>query len=328
MQSLESALHTWFEQSHDAMQFIIKPLAGDASFRRYFRLYTGEETKIIMDVSAEKELLEPFLNINGILARLGIHVPKVHALNREEGFVLLDDFGDGLLLEQLSSSTAHSLYLASLAIIKQMQNYKEISAKKLRVFDKEFMLQELHLFKDWFLKAYLGLDLTSSEENLLKNSFAFLIKEISRQPRVFTHRDYHSRNIMVLDSHSSSISLGIIDFQDAMWGPFTYDLVSLLKDCYIQWPRDQVLTWIEYFYHHSSLAQQWSFIEFIQAFDLCGLQRHLKVLGVFSRLYLRDNKPDYLQHLPLTLHYVLHCLENYEPMKEFHLFIKNRVQLS
>jgi aminoglycoside/choline kinase family phosphotransferase len=195
---------------------------------------------------------------------------------------------------------------------------------KIPVFDKQFMLNEMALCNDWFLKKYLSLQLEDNEVALIQQTMDWLATEVEKQPKVFIHRDYHSRNLMVLDGQNQ---LGVIDFQDAMYGPFTYDLVSLLKDCYIYWPRDNVMQWLAFFYERSSQAQQYHFSDFVRAFDLCGLQRHLKVLGIFCRLHLRDNKPGYLGDLPLTLKYTLECCETYEALHPFFHFLQKRVYL-
>ncbi len=172
----------------------------------------------------------------------------------------------------------------------------------------------------------MQLQLSQEEEELIKSSFDLIAQKVGQQPLTFIHRDYHSRNLMLVNQEGQE-NLAIIDFQDAMCGPLTYDLVSLLKDCYIAWPRERVLEWVEYFYHHSPLAHCYTLNEFIRAFDFCGLQRHLKVLGVFSRLYLRDNKPRYIADLPLTLAYVLECGEIYPELHSLFHFFQNRVHL-
>ncbi|KTD21009.1 putative phosphotransferase [Legionella lansingensis] len=326
MQNRQNALSKWLEQTLKLDHIYLSPLSGDASFRRYFRLKTNGITQVVMDAPPQKEALEPFLAVSELLLNLGVDAPKVHRLDKVQGFAILDDFGDELLLSHLSLKSADRLYAAATSIILLMQQCPSENTARLPCFDKQFMLQELAIFREWFLQAYLNVRLSPSEEQLLTTTFNDLTDEISEQPQVFIHRDYHSRNIMLL-SGEEPIRLGVIDFQDAMRGPFTYDLVSLLKDCYIQWPCDQVRTWLTSFYEQSSLAQQWSLAAFTRAFDLCGLQRHLKVLGVFSRLHLRDNKPNYLRDLPLTLHYVMSCLEGYKDLEPFFQFVQERIRL-
>jgi N-acetylmuramate 1-kinase len=327
MHNRQNALYRWLEQLYGpAASFTLIPLKGDASFRRYFRLYHQDLRQVIMDAPPDKEDLEAFLAIANLLSRSGIRIPQIHAFDKVQGFAILEDFGDTLLLDQLCLQTAYKLYPAAIKTLIRMQDYLTSDLKQLPSFDKPFILAELNLFREWFIHLYLGIQLTSKEETLLHQTFDWLSNEISQQPQIFIHRDYQSRNIMLLPN-DEDIELGIIDFQDAMQGPITYDLVSLLKDCYIQWPREQVIGWLSDFYQQAPIAKQYSLPDFIRAFDFCGLQRHLKVLGVFCRLHLRDKKANYLPDLPLTLHYVMDCLESYEELKPFYQFMQTRIRL-
>jgi N-acetylmuramate 1-kinase len=326
MHNRQNALHRWLEQLLSPAPFTLTPLTGDASFRRYFRLHYNDFSQVIMDAPPEKENIEPFLAIANLLRRARVRVPQIYALDKVQGFVILEDFGDTLMLNELCLNTADKLYTAAIKTLITMQEYLTPSLEQLPSFDKQFIFLELNLFSQWFLGLYLAIELTSKEERLIQETFTWLSKEICQQPQVFVHRDYHSRNIMRLPN-DQEIALGIIDFQDAMRGPVTYDLVSLLKDCYIQWPREQVMSWLSDFHRQAPSAKQYSLQDFSRAFDLCGLQRHLKILGIFSRLYLRDKKPKYLQDLPLTLHYVMDCLESYEELKPFYQFMQNRIRL-
>lgn len=327
MQNRQNALNKWLEQTLSPTPFSVNPLAGDASFRRYFRLNCNGITQVIMDAPPDKETMQPFFAVGELLAELGIRVPTIHAYDKTQGFAILDDFGDELLLNHLSPQTVNKLYQRAIELIILMQDCSAEQMKQLPHFNKQFMLQELNIFREWFLHSYLKIELTANEDELLSTTFSWLTDTLSQQPQVFIHRDYHSRNIMLLNESSKELLLGVIDFQDAMQGPYTYDLVSLLKDCYIQWPREQVIEWLSFFHQLSPLAQQKPLSDFIRAFDLCGLQRHLKVLGVFSRLYLRDNKPNYLLDLPLTLNYVMACLESYPELEPFYQFMMNRIRL-
>jgi aminoglycoside/choline kinase family phosphotransferase len=326
MHNRQNALNKWLEEILAPSQFSLSPLTGDASFRQYFRLYHDNNTRIIMDAPPAKETIEPFLIVSKLLKDAGVYTPAIHHVDKAQGFAILDDFGDTLLLSQLNSTSADRLYKAAIDILICMQQTPTTGATPLPCFDKPFILSELTIFREWFLDAYLKIKLTTAEETLLDETFDWLSNKLLQQPQVFIHRDYHSRNIMLLDENPK-IELGIIDYQDAMCGPVTYDLVSLLKDCYIQWPREQVMLWLSYFYENSAVAKQLSLSDFSLGFDYCGLQRHLKVLGVFSRLYLRDNKPNYLQDLPLTLHYVMACLECHEELEAFYQFIQKRIRL-
>lgn len=326
MHERENALKEWLIDTLKQQDFQLAPLAGDASFRRYFRLRYNGLTQIVMDAPPEKEDVKPFIHIAQALQQADVHTPKVLAMNPEDGFLLLSDLGDELLLNVLKPETVDGHYHQAIKTLFKIQTCS-IDDPLLAPFDEAHMLKEMSLCPEWFLKAYLALDLSQSECTLVQQTMEWIAKEVAQQPLAFIHRDYHSRNLMLLQDHAEPIKLGVIDFQDAMRGPFTYDLVSLLKDCYISWPRSKVLEWVEFFYTHSALTKDYSLPEFIRAFDLCGLQRHLKVLGIFCRLHLRDHKPGYLKDLPLTLNYVLECAETYEELHPFFRFLQMRVYL-
>ncbi|MBN9231749.1 MAG: phosphotransferase [Legionella sp. 40-6] len=321
MQNRENALKEWLKSTLEDLDFLLVPLAGDASFRRYFRAQSHYKTYVVMDAPPAQEDLVPFLYISKLFSNAQVRVPKIHAINLTDGFLLLEDLGDDLLLNFLTSETADAYYCQA---FKELEKIQAIACndEKIPLFNQNFMLQEMSHCRNWFLDQYLNLTLNTEEENLWEQSLNWIANEISQQPRCIIHRDFHSRNLMRLPS-----GVGVIDFQDAMQGPFTYDLVSLLKDCYIQWPREQVRGWVEMFYHQSTLAQTVSLNEYLRAFDLCGLQRHLKVLGIFSRLNLRDGKPGYLKDLPRTLSYVLECTGLYSELQSLHFFFQNRVYL-
>lgn len=323
MQTRQNELNNWLKSLFGETPFIITPLAGDASFRRYFRLQCGDLTRVIMDAPPDKESITSFLAIGGRLSAYGVHTPAIYAADDVLGFILLEDLGDKLLLRDLSLKTAPTLYHAAMNTLLQIQQCPT-THPQLPKFDKPFMLKEMALFREWFLEAYLGLELNAPEEALLNKTFDWLASTIETQPQVFIHRDYHSRNLILISDKTPS-NIGVIDYQDAMQGPFTYDLASLLKDCYIQWPRVKVIEWLTCFYHHLPQQHGYSLEMFIRAFDLCGLQRHLKVLGVFCRLHLRDNKPTYLRDLPLTLNYLTACLESYTELKPLYQFIQQTV---
>ena len=324
MHARQSALNDWLKTLFTDNTFTWKPLAGDASFRQYFRLHHGNESYIVMDAPPNKETISPFITMNQLLAKGGIHTPAIHALEQEQGFILLEDLGDELLLSALANAPADNLYKAAIATLIQIQQCPTLEPQ-LPAFDKAHMMQELTLFRQWFLHDYLALQLGADEEQLIQNTFDWIIKELERQPQVFIHRDYHSRNLLIVGQNTPP-DIGVIDFQDAMRGPFAYDLVSLLKDCYIQWPREQITNWLEYFYSNLPNNFGYTLSEFVHAFDVCGLQRHLKVLGIFCRLHLRDKKDAYLRDLPLTFNYVMACLESYRELQPFYHFMQHKVQ--
>jgi hypothetical protein len=322
MQSREIARNNWLKHIISNNEFTLMPLAEDCSFRRYFRLQSGDISRVLMDAPPEKEALLPFIYIARMLAKHGIHTPEIFKLDEIQGFALIEDLGDTLFFNARLTDKTDTLYTSAINTLCQMQTI-DANTSTLPVFDTAFMMGELQLFHDWFLQAYLSISITKNDEALLNKTFDWLTAEIETQPRVFMHRDYHSRNLMVTNK-----GLGVIDFQDACQGPITYDLVSLLKDCYIQLPHDKLLYELRYFHKNMPAPYQAAFSEstLIRAFDLCGLQRHLKVLGIFSRMHLRDNKSRYLQDLPLTYDYVMACLETYKELQPFYEFMQRVVQ--
>lgn len=325
MQERESALREWLKNTLPTPEYHITPLAGDASFRRYFRIKHNGLSQVIMDAPPDKEDVQPFIYIAKLLAEAQVPTPELIAVDNQQGFLLLGDFGDDLLLNKLNEESANHYYTQAINTLLLMQQCSN-SDPTLPLFDKAFMLKEMNLCPEWFLNKYLGLQLTAQEEQCLGSQLNWIADKVAKQALVFIHRDYHSRNLMLINALENP-ALGVIDFQDAMRGPLCYDLVSLLKDCYISWPREAVLGWVRYFYERNALAQEQSLADFVQAFDLCGLQRHLKVLGVFSRLHLRDGKSAYLKDLPLTLNYVLDCAQRYEALHPLFAFFKDRVTL-
>lgn len=321
MQTRENALKEWLQIQLNQNSFSLTPLAGDASFRRYFRLSSDKITRIVMDAPPEKENIKPFISVNQTLQTNGIHTPTIHSVDLAQGFILLDDLGDHLFLNTITTANQDNLYHSAINTLIQIQQCPTTS---IPIFDKTHMLKEIALFHEWFLNAYLGITLTVAEEDLLSTTFNLLTDNIANQPQVFIHRDYHSRNLMVVGDHTPP-QLGVIDFQDAMLGPVTYDLASLLKDCYIQLPTISYDNYLNYFYQHQPLIQPWTLQTLRKEIDFCGLQRHLKVLGIFCRLALRDNKLNYLRDLPLTMNYTITCLKRHAEFSPLLRFIETRV---
>ena len=322
MQTRQNALNEWLQIQLNHKPYTITPLAGDASFRRYFRVFSSDtDTRIVMDAPPDKETISPFIHMNQILKDNGLLTPTIHAADLSQGFALLDDLGDTLFQDALTSNNQDNFYINALDTLIQMQRCSTTSCP---IFDKQHMHKEMSLFPEWFLTAYLQLTLTEAEYHLIETTFNWLTERLSNQPQVFIHRDYHSRNLMIINNVAKP-QLGIIDFQDAMRGPITYDLVSLLKDCYIKLLEPSYYAYAEQFYQRQSLVQTWSMQQFLDEVDFCGLQRHIKVLGIFSRLHIRDNKPNYLANLPLTLDYTLACLRRHPPLKPLLNFMEQRV---
>lgn len=318
MSSRKNALNKWLLEILNTPSFTIRPLTGDASFRRYFRLSCEGKTYIVMDAPPDKEAIAPFIKVDEILSSAKVRTPKIHAADIIQGFIMLDDFGDILLLKGISTQNQDALYLEAIRTLVQIQ---QCPTYAIPAFDKSHMLKEIGLFQEWFLQAYLNLTLRPSEQIMLNEIFDWLTEKLSQQPQVFIHRDYHSRNLMIINIPK----LGVIDFQDAMRGPITYDLVSLLKDCYIKLPDAAYYDYAGAFYQRQPLVQGWTLPEFIDEMDYCGLQRHLKVLGIFCRLYLRDNKSGYLNDLPLTLDYTMTCLKRHTTLQPLLQFMSTRV---
>lgn len=279
----------------------------DASFRRYFRVRKGDETRIVMDASLEKESLGPFADVTRRLLAAGVKAPHIHLEDRENGFLVLEDFGSQLLLGVLNETNFETRYDNAMDVIVTMQR---ADAEGLPLYDKAFLHSEMDLMKTWFLERYLGWRLESKEEAMLENVLDAISETVLSQPQgVFVHRDFHSRNIMVTPRGD----MGVIDYQDAMNGAVTYDLVSLLKDLYIRFAPEKIDALALRFRDKAGIEADDT--TFLRWFDFMGLQRHIKVLGIFCRLWLRDGKPGYLGDLPLTLRYLLEAAERYEETK-------------
>jgi aminoglycoside/choline kinase family phosphotransferase len=303
----------------------IEPASSDASFRRYFRVVCADRTLIVMDAPPESEDVRPYLRVTALLEPLGIHVPHVHEADVARGFVLLEDLGSTHFLAQLGAGAdPQRLYGDALQALAQIQLRGGAAAAELSPYDRAPLARELALMPEWFLERHLALQLTAAEREMIAAAFEFLIGEALSQPQVFVHRDYHSRNLMVVGERNP----GVLDFQDALRGPIGYDLVSLLKDCYISWPRPRVLEWVSGYrallQAHGGAAGGGP-AQFLRWFDLIGAQRHIKVLGIFARLWYRDGKPGYLRDLPLTLDYVRETCRLYPELAALSDFMERRV---
>jgi len=311
------AVKSWLQTTPYA-DYEISIASADASFRKYYRLTRGDKSFLLMDASLEKESLAPFLNVTKRLAHAAVNVPKIYEQDLKKGYLVIEDFGNTHLLSQLTQENFKELYKKAIDEIIKMQ---KTDAKGLPPYDKAFLHFEMDLMREWYLKKKLGISLTQAEAEILEGTLDVISKTVLTQPQnIFVHRDYHSRNIMLRRDGE----LGIIDYQDAMSGALTYDLVSLLKDCYISFDREAILELVLYF--RDKVAPQVSDKEFIKWFDFMGMQRHIKVLGIFSRLHLRDGKEGYLKDIPLTLHYTLDTAQRYDETKEFATLLKRLTQ--
>jgi aminoglycoside/choline kinase family phosphotransferase len=303
----------------------IAPASADASFRRYFRVTRGSDTYIVMDAPPDKEDLAPFLKVGRILSDIGVNAPAVLARDNARGLLLLTDLGTELYLDALRDETAPDpLYGDALRALLEIQTADAAMGAQLPLYDEALLIREMALMPEWFLQRHLGLTPSPAERGMLNELFELLTRSAAQQPTVIVHRDYHSRNLLV----TADDNPGILDFQDAVRGPVTYDLVSLLKDCYIAWPPARVRDWV-LGYRERLLERGFapgSAAQFLKWFDLIGLQRHIKVLGIFARLYYRDGKPGYLKDLPRVLDYTLAAAAAYAETAPFAAFIAASVE--
>lgn len=323
MTEREQALQDWLAVVVGSSGFSVEPASDDASFRRYFRVtLSAGERRIVMDAPPEREDCAPFLDLAGRFSALGLHVPAIYAADPVQGFILLEDLGSTHYLDVLNADSADRLYGDALAALVILQSIGP--REGLPYYDEALLRQEMGLFPEWLLQRHLGLALDETESRMLSQAVDRLVESALQQPRVCVHRDYHSRNLLVTGSPSP----GIIDFQDAVLGPVTYDLVSLLKDCYVDWPLERVHDWaLGYF----QLALQSGVLQplheecFLRWFDLMGVQRHLKASGIFARLNHRDGKPGYLDDIPRTLGYIVEVAGRYPELKQLGDLIERRV---
>ncbi len=295
-------LHRWCEAQLKC-PLHLEPMTGDASFRRYFRIREPVR-RVVMYAPPEREKVQEFLAVGKLLSGAGVAVPAVHETDTEQGFFLLEDFGDELLLGCLNSENADALYDLALESLLCIQGAPREGADfRLPDYGPAKMEEELALFPEWFVRRLLGVRLQERDNALLRRCSELLIASMLEQPALPVHGDFHSRNLLLLPKSR----LGVLDFQDAFWGSITYDLASLFKDCYITWPRTRVEGWLDRYLQKAAEGGRpvpASREVFLRWFDRTGLQRHLKVLGIFSRLHLRDGKPAYLGDLPRVIAYV------------------------
>jgi len=306
MDSRLTALSAWVRDVLEQPDLCIEVASADASFRRYFRASARGRTWIVMDAPPDKEDVEPYIKVAETLCAAGVNAPRILA-RHADGFLLLTDLGNSTYLAALAdSSQADRLYGDALAALLLMQTRCVAGAQVLPAYDAPLLRREMELFPEWFLQRHLGIAVDAGLREQLDEQFQLLIDSALAQPRVFVHRDYHSRNLMV--THGSlGPNPGVLDFQDAVYGPITYDLVSLLRDCYIAWPLDRVHQWSLGYRrtaHDAGLIADVDEAVWLRWFDLMGMQRHLKAIGIFARLWHRDGKSGYLGDIPRTLGYV------------------------
>jgi aminoglycoside/choline kinase family phosphotransferase len=309
-----AALKAWVEGIDAVAGGALTPASGDASFRRYFRLQKGGESFIVMDAPPPQEDCLPFVRIAGYLEAMGINSPRVIEADMERGYLLLTDLGSTLYLDTLEAdvSSVDELYDDALRALALMQIRGAAYQGLLPPYDEELLRFELSLFHDWLCGTHLGIEFDAAEEAAWQSLCDVLVGNALDQPQVFVHRDYHSRNLMVTSENNP----GVLDFQDAVEGPVTYDLVSLLKDCYIKWPAERVTQWVGAYYGllDNSMREAITEQDFVRAFELMGVQRHLKAAGIFARLNHRDGKPGYMLDIPRTLSYVVDLLPRHDEL--------------
>lgn len=294
-------------------------LGSDAGFRRYFRYQTPSRW-LAVDAPPTTEDTPQFLAIASLIEQQGVRSPRIAAANTDEGFLLVEDMGDRLFFREANTDNADKLYQQALSTLLQLQRIPD-DAALIPPYDRALLRREMELFSEWFAGRLLGYLFNDAEKNLLDQLFTRLETNAIAQPQTFVHRDYHSRNLLLLDDHS----LGVIDFQGALWGGVTYDLVSLLRDCYLRWPAENVKRWaLDYRQQaiNAHIIPNVSETEFLRWFDWLGLQRHIKVLGIFARLNLRDGKDGYLNDLPLVIRYTLEVAGQYPELAAFATWFK------
>jgi aminoglycoside/choline kinase family phosphotransferase len=306
-------VQTWLQQVIPGQSFDLAPASSDASFRRYFRVSLANRTLIVMDAPPQHENCAPFVHVAQLFGAAGVHVPEILAQDLTQGFLLLSDLGSDTYLAQLkadSPGTADALYRdANAALIKIQLASKP---DQLPPYDAALLMREMRLFPEWYLAKHLQVQLTPSQTAVLENALQLILSMVLAQPSVYVHRDYHARNLMVSEPNP-----GVLDFQDAVYGPITYDLASLYKDAYIAWDEEQILDWTVRYWEAAKRARlpvADDFGAFYRDFEWMGIQRHIKVLGIFARLYHRDGKDGYLKDMPLVLHYLRSACERYRAL--------------
>lgn len=321
----ELQITEWLNNILKNQEYTIKPASSDASFRRYFRIVSSNQSYILMDAPPEKENSKPFVDIANVLFNAGLNVPKIHKADFKKGFLLLSDLGNKTYLDELNQQNASLLYRdAYLALIKIQKN---ADTQSLKPYNDSLLMKELSLFPDWYLKLHKSYEMNDSEKNILGLTFDLLIKNINSHTQVFVHRDFHSRNLMFCNGDLGE-NPGILDFQDAVKGSIVYDLVSLFKDAYIVWNEEEIMDWLIRYWEkakQNKLKVQDDFAEFYRDFEWMGVQRHLKVLGIFARLNYRDHKANYLSDLPAVENYLRRACERY---KDLHPLLKLMNKLS
>jgi aminoglycoside/choline kinase family phosphotransferase len=328
----QQQLSIWLQNIYPEQAFSLAPASADASFRRYFRATFSDRTLIVMDAPPQHEDCRPFIRIAQLFSESGVHVPNIIAQDLEQGFLLLGDLGNITYLQQLNLDNARQLYNDACDALIRIQASSKTNV--LPPYDEALLLREMRLFPEWYVGKYLKITLNEKQQATLETAFQRIVQNNIAQPQVYVHRDYHSRNLMFIatplsnslqqmgertnDNSDFSITPGILDFQDAVYGPITYDLASLFKDAYIGWRESDVLDWLIRYWENArkaGLPVHEDFGAFYRDYEWMGVQRHLKVLGIFARLSHRDGKDGYLQDMPLVMNYLRRACERYIDLK-------------
>ncbi|WP_027485170.1 phosphotransferase [Rhodanobacter sp. OR87] len=314
----------WTRQVLDDASLTLQPASADASFRSYWRTAHGGQSWIVMDSPPQREDPRPWLAIGARLAAAGLHVPAVQAHDLQQGFLLIEDLGSRLYLAELNGANADRLYGDAMDALLAMQT--RVPSDDLPPFDHAVLVSGLEVMPEWFLQRHLGHAPACGEWDVLEAAFGVIVRNALAQPRRFVHRDFHSRNLLVVDENNP----GIIDFQGALHGPLTYDLASLLRDAYIAWPRERVEGWVESYRRRllgaGVIDASVDAAHFLRWFDLTGLHRHVRVLGQFYRLWYRDGKPGYLRDVPQVYRYVIEVAGSYPELADFAALLERHVQ--
>lgn len=314
----------WTREALQLSACTLAPASSDASFRRYFRVWRGKESYVVMDAPPPQEDCGRFVRIAAALLAVGLNVPRVLAQDLQRGFLLLSDLGVEPYLNCLNETSADRLYGDAMAALLRLQRH-DGSATSLPPYDEALLLREVGIFREWFVERHLGHVLSARDEQILADAFRHLVDSALEQPRVWVHRDFHSRNLMV----TSRDNPGVLDFQDAVVGPITYDLVSLLRDCYIRWPSERVQSWAVRYWQQARALPVYvgvSEAQFLRWFDFMGAQRHIKAIGIFARLNHRDGKPGYLGDIPRTLGYVMEVAERHDELRPLRHWLTEHVR--
>jgi aminoglycoside/choline kinase family phosphotransferase len=305
------ALDEWLARHFADQRISYAPASEDASFRRYFRVTPQHGAAVIvMDAPPEHEDCRPFVKVARLFAAAGVHVPRILAEDLDNGYLLLSDLGNTTYLQALDDASAPQLYGEAITALVRIQCASRPDT--LPPYDRELLLRELRLFPDWYIARHLQVTLSSTQREALGQAFERILENNLGQPRAFVHRDYHSRNLMVTQPNP-----GILDFQDAVYGPISYDLVSLFKDAYVSWDEERVLDWTIRYWEQAraaGLPLDSDFHAFYRDFEWMGVQRHVKVLGIFARLFHRDGKSGYLNDMPRVMAYLRKACQRYDAL--------------